>query len=204
MAFTTMGDFLERFADYPPERVRFRPAPGTATKQDVIEVERTEGKLCELVDGVLVEKTVGLEEAFLALEIGAVLRNFSKAHDLGMVSGADGTIELFPGQVRIPDVAFYSWDKLPGRKRPRKPIPGLVPDLAVEVLSRSSSRKEMFAKRKDYFFSGVRLVWYVDPKARTVDAYTGVDAVARLTDADTLTGGDVLPGFGVPVAELFG
>ena len=61
----------------------------------------------------------------------------------------------------------------------------------------------MFAKRKDYFFAGVRLVWFVDRRARTVEVYTGVDQVTTLTDADTLTGGDVLPGFALPVADLF-
>lgn len=203
MTYTTLGDVLKRFADYPPERIRLWPTPGTATKQDVIDIERAEKKLCELIDGVLVEKTVGFEESFLAADLIQILGPFVKAHDLGIIAGEGGTVELFPGQVRIPDVAFYSWAKLPGRKRPKKPIPGLVPDLAIEVLSKSNSRREMFAKRKDYFFAGVRLVWYVDPKRRTVDAYTGVDAVEHLTAADTLPGGDVLPGFAVPVAELF-
>jgi Uma2 family endonuclease len=204
MTYTTVGDVLKRFADYPPERIRLHPTPGTATKRDVLEVERTEGKLCELIDGVLVEKAMGLEESFVAADLIQLLGPVVKSNDLGILAGADGTIELFPGQVRIPDVAFYSWDKLPGRKRPKKPIPGLVPDLAVEVLSKTNTRREMFAKRKDYFFAGVRLVWVVDPKKRTVDAYTGVNAVEHLTAADALTGGDVLPGFAVPVAELFG
>ena len=115
---------------------------------------------------------------------------------------SDGTVELFPGQVRIPDVAFYSWAKLPGRQIPDDPIPELAPDLAVEVLSRTNTKGEMFAKRKDYFFAGVRLVWFVDPRARTVEVYTAPDQVTTLRDADTLTGGDVLPGFGQPLAQL--
>lgn len=210
MRITTVGDVLKQFADYPPERIRLRPIPGTATKQDVIDVERDQGKLCELIDGVLVEKTVGFKESFVATEIIQLLGPFVKAHDLGLVAGADGTVELFPGQVRIPDVAFYAWNKLPARQIPDEPIPGVVPDLAIEVLSKSSTRGEMFAKRKDYFFAGTRLVWYVDPAActvdvytGTVDVYTGVDAGTKLTETDTLTGGDVLPGFAVAVADLF-
>lgn len=203
MTFTHLNDLLARFADYPPERVRLRPAPGTATKQDVLDIDRTEGKLCELIDGVLVEKAVGFKEGYLASWLGRRLGNFAEQHDLGIVLGPDGTVELFPDQVRIPDVAFYSWDKLPGRAIPDDPIPGLHPDLAVEVISRTNTRREMFEKRKDYFFAGVRLVWYVDHRARTVEVYTAVDQVATLTDADTLTGGDVLPGFALPVADLF-
>lgn len=204
MNFTHLDTLLGRFADYPPERIRLRPAPGTATKDDVLDIDRTEGKLCELIDGVLVEKVMGFKESFLATTISRKLGNFAEANDLGIVLGADGTVELFPDQVRIPDVAFYSWAKLPGRAIPEEPIPAVHPDLAIEVLSRTNTRGEMFAKRKDYFFSGVRLVWLVNHRTRTVEVYTSVDHLTTLTDADTLTGGDVLPGFSVPVAELFG
>ena len=203
MSFTHLNDLLTRFADYPPERVRLRPAPGTATKQDVLDIDRTEGKLCELIDGVLVEKAVGFKESFLASYLIEVLGPFVRQQKTGIVLGADGTVELFPDQVRIPDVAYYSWDRLPGRQIPDEPIPELHPDLAVEVLSKTNTRGEMFAKRKDYFFAGVRLVWFVDRRARTVEVYTAVDQVTTLTDADTLTGGDVLPGFALPVADLF-
>ena len=100
-------------------------------------------------------------------------------------------------------MAFYSWAKLPGGRVPDEPIPELHPDLAVEVLSKPNTRGEMFAKRKDYFFAGVRLVWYVDPRTDTVTAYTSPDESVTLTTADTLTGGDVLPGFSVPVRDIF-
>ena len=203
MTFTHLNDLLARFGDYPPERIRLSPAPGTATKQDVLDIDRIEGKQCELIDGVLVEKAMGFKESFLASWLGRRLGNFAEQHDLGIVLGADGTVELFPGQVRIPDVAFYSWAKLPGRHIPDDPIPELSPDLAVEVLSRTNTRGEMFAKRKDYFFAGVKLVWFVDPRARTVEVFTAPDQATVLTDADTLAGGDVLPGFSLPVADLF-
>lgn len=203
MTFTHLKDLLARFPDYPPERIRLVPAPGTATKQDVLDIDRTEGKLCELIDGVLVEKAVGFKEAFLASRLGFLLTGFALQNKLGIVLGADGTVELFPGQVRIPDVAFYSLARFPGGVIPEDPIPELAPDLAVEVISRTNTRGEMFAKRKDYFFAGVRLVWLVNHRTRTVEVYTGVDQATTLTDADTLTGGDVLPGFSLPLAELF-
>ena len=203
MIFPTLDHLLSRFADYPPERIRLDPVPGTATKQDVLDIDRDEGKLCELIDGVLVEKAVGFKEAFLASHIGYLLTGFAGQHKLGIVLGADGTIELFPNQVRIPDVAFSSWDKIPGRVIPEEPIPDVFPDLAVEVISRTNTWREMFEKRKDYFFAGVRLVWYIDHRARTIEVYTGVDQLVTLTDGDTLTGGDVLPGFTLLVADLF-
>ncbi|WP_439630017.1 Uma2 family endonuclease [Gemmata sp.] len=203
MTFATLSDLLARFADYPPERVRLRPVPGTATKQDVVDIERREGKLCELIDGVLVEKAAGFKESLLAAYLIGLLDPFARGNKLGIVLGADGTVELFPGQVRIPDVAFYSWAKLPGGRVPDEPVPELHPDLAIEVLSKSNTRGEMFAKRKDYFFAGVRLVWYVDPRTDTVTVYTSPDQSITLTHADTMTGGDVLPGFSVRVADIF-
>ena len=69
-------------------------------------------------------------------------------------------------QLRIPDVAFVSWDRFPDGEIPADPAPEIVPDLAVEVLSRSNSAGEMSRKVKEYFSAGVRLVWYVDPVAR--------------------------------------
>ena len=72
---------------------------------------------------------------------------------------------LFRGLVRIPDVAFTSWERLPGRRVPPEPIPELAPDLAVEVLSQSNTEAEMTRKRGEYFAAGVRLVWLVDPDA---------------------------------------
>lgn len=203
MTFDTFADVMAAVGDVPPGRVRVRPAPGTATESDVLEAEEKYGKLCELVDGTLVEKTVGFREASIASRIDRLLGNFAEAAGLGLVVGADGMVQLFPGMVRIPDVAFYARHKFPTGEPPDEPIPDLYPDLAVEVLSRSNTPREMQRKLKDYFFAGVRLVWYVDPETRTVEVYTAPDQVTRLAEADTLTGGPVLPGFAVPVAAVF-
>jgi Uma2 family endonuclease len=100
-------------------------------------------------------------------------------------------------------VSFTNWDRLPGRKVPTKPVPNVSPDLAVEVLSEGNTRTEMERKLKEYFLSDVRLVWFIDPDARTVRVYTSPDKVRELTAKDTLDGGTVLPGFAVPVAQLF-
>jgi Uma2 family endonuclease len=106
--------------------------------------------------------------------------------------------------VRIPDVAFFSWDRMPGRKRPPEPIPTLSPDLAIEVLSRSNTKAEMRKKREDLFSVGAGLVWEIDPKSRTVQVYTKVDQPdAVLTETDALDGGPVLPGFTLNLRELF-
>ena len=66
------------------------------------------GKGVELVDGIFVEKAMGFKEGMIAMTIGALLRSFVQAHDLGIIVGADSTVELWDGRVRIPDVAFVS------------------------------------------------------------------------------------------------
>jgi Uma2 family endonuclease len=199
----TIGDLLEHFGDIPPRRIRLQPAPGTATEDDVLRLQAREDRLYELVDGVLVEKTVGIRESCLAALLIRLLGTFVEAQDRGIVTAPDGMLRLAPGLVRIPDVAFISWARLPAREYPDDRLPDLVPDLAVEVLSESNTKAEMQRKLKDYFLAGVELVWYVDPDERAVHVYTAPDQSTRLGEGETLDGDPVLPGFAVPVRQLF-
>jgi len=199
----SLGDLLRRLGDVSPDRVRLEPLPGTATEADVLRIEVQEDRLCELVEGVLVEKGVSYRESVLGLALAAFLRAFVIPRNLGIVSGESGMIRLFPGLVRIPDVAFVAWDRVPGRRLGREPIPSLIPDLVVDVLSASNTPGEMARKRREYFGCGVRLVWEVEANARTVAVYTAPETVTVLTQDQTLDGGEVLPGFELPLRELF-
>jgi Uma2 family endonuclease len=197
----TLADLVKRLGGVPLDRIRLHPYP--ATIQDVIDIQVHEDRLCELIEGVLVEKVMGYTEALLAGWLITQLNLFVQPRNLGLVTGPDGTVELMPDLVRIPDVAFTSWDRMPGRRRPTQPIPRLVPDLAIEVLSQSNTPGEMSVKRDDYFTPGVRLVWEVDPDARTVTVYTSLTQSTMLRVGDTLDGGAVLPGFTLALADLF-
>jgi Uma2 family endonuclease len=199
----TLADLLDRLGGVPLDRIRFHPSLGTATVQDVIDIQKQEGKLCELVEGVLLEKTVGYNESSLAVFLAGLLNAFVVPRNLGLVTGPDGTVELMADLVRIPDVAFTHWDRLPGRRRPATPVPRLAPNLAVEVLSRSNTPGEMAVKRQDYFTAGVELVWEINPVTRRISVYTSPTQFTTLEPADTLDGGTVLPGFTLPVQELF-
>lgn len=198
----TLADLLDRFGPIPAERIRTNPPPGTATEQDVIDVEKRESRLCELVDGVLVEKTVGIYESNLASRLIYFLNAFVLKLDLGVVTAPDGMVRLAAGIVRIPDVAFISWHQLPGRRVPRVPIADLAPDLAVEVISPSNTAREMERKLQEYLAAGVRMVWYVLPVPREIHVYTA-DRHDVLTTDQELSGGDVLPGFTLPLRQLF-
>jgi Uma2 family endonuclease len=179
------------------------PIPGTATERDVLAVERREGRLCELVDGILVEKIMGSPESFLAIEIGRHIGNFADAHDLGFPLGADGMTRLMPGLVRIPDVSFFSWQHFPTKEIPTDPITPRAPDLAVEVISKGNTRGEIRRKLKEYFLGGTHLVWVVNPKKRLVQVHTAPDRFSTVAEGNTLDGGDVLPGFALALRSLF-
>jgi Uma2 family endonuclease len=198
----TVADLLDRLG-VPPDRIRLYPAPGTATEADVLASIKSEKRLCELVDGVLVEKPMGFYESVLAGILIGFLRAFLEQHDLGILSVPDGTVRLVSGLVRIPDVAFFSWDRFPNRELPSEAIPDLVPDLAVEVLSEGNTEAEMERKLQEYFGAGVRLVWYVDPRTRTAQIDTSPGSVRLALEDDALDGGAVLPGFRLRLRELF-
>jgi Uma2 family endonuclease len=201
--FQNVSELLESLGGIPPQRVLLRPTPGTATEKDLVAyVERT-GRLCELVDGVLVEKPMGLLESIIASQIAAEIVFHLRLTNLGVVAGEAGPMRMLPGLVRMPDVSFIHWDKLPGRKFPRKPISDLYPDLAVEVLSKSNTKGEIDRKLREYFLAGVSLVWVVDPPRRQVRVYIPTGETTTLDETGVLDGGDVLPGLSIPIAPLF-
>jgi Uma2 family endonuclease len=186
-----------------PQRVRLTPAPGTATERDVLEIWEREKRLCELVDGILVEKTVGARESYLAWRLGHLLGIYLDQNDIGYGLSSDGMMRIAPHLVRIPDVSFVSWETLGAREVPDTPVPHLRPDLAIEVISEGNRPKEMENKLHEYFDAGVPLVWYVYPETRTVRVFTSPDEAVTLGVDGTLDGGDVLPGFRLPVARIF-
>jgi Uma2 family endonuclease len=199
----TIEQLRRHFGMIPAERILLDPPPGTATEDDVLFMDDHRNRLCELVDGVLVEKAMGALEALLAADLIYFIGLYLRQHDVGVVLGADGFLRLCPGLVRAPDVSFISWERMPDDTFPDASIAPLVPDIAVEVISKSNTKKEMDRKLREYFTNGTKLVWLVYPKTSTVDVYTSPTRKRRLTAKQTLDGGDVLPGLKIPLAPLF-
>jgi Uma2 family endonuclease len=102
----------------------------------------------------------------------------------------------------VPDIAFVRAERAP-RGEARRHFPRLAPDLVVEVLSPSDRASEVVAKLELYQEAGVSLLWLVDPEKETVTVIAAGRPAAVLKSDDTLDGGDVLPGFTIPVAEIF-
>jgi Uma2 family endonuclease len=199
----TFADLVAQLGDVPLDRIWLYPPPGTATEADVLHANDHLDRLCELVDGVLVEKAMGYRESFLAVELIHLLALFVKPRRLGLIAAPDGMMRLTRGLVRIPDVSFVAWEQLPGGKVPTEPIPDLCPTLAIEVVSRSNRPRELARKRREYFAAGTRLVWQFDPETRTAEVFTGPDQSVKLDENGTIDGGEVLPGFTLSLRELF-
>lgn len=179
------------------------PPPGRATEKDVLDADAHEDRLCELVDGILVEKPMGLRESLIAMYLIEVLGAFVRARNLGLVAGPDGMLRILPHMIRIPDVSFISWTRLPGGQVPAEPVPAIAPDLAVEVLSESNTRAEMDRKRREYFQAGCKIVWQIDPDDRTAQVFRPDRPPTNLTSGDALSSEDVIAGFALPLRDLF-
>lgn len=192
----------EHLGRIPFERICLVPPPGCATEEDVIETASA-GRLCELDDGILVEKPTGWYESLLEGFIITSINNYLKKNKLGKVLGADGSLQILPGTIKIPDVSFISWNRWPNEKLPRRPIPALIPDLVVEVLSETNTKEEMDGKLKQYFQADVRLIWYIDPATKSAKAFTNPTDFIFVEAGGVLDGGEVLPGFQLSLGELF-
>ncbi len=159
----------------------------------------------ELVKGELIKMNpAGGEHGRLAMSIGAILWNFVRTHKLGEVFGAETGLytERDPDTLRAADAMYYST----GRLAQVADLAGFLtvpPDLAVEVVSPGDHWTEIEEKVTEYLTAGVRMIWVVNPRIKSVHVYRPGKEVRRLSDDDHQMGEDVLPGFEVSVAELF-
>jgi Uma2 family endonuclease len=128
---------------------------------------------------------------------------FVREHELGVVGG-EGGFELEIGRtVLAPDVVFVAAARVPSRERQMRGWIPLAPDFVAEVVSPSNTAEEMAEKVLIYLRAGVRLLWIADPKQETVTV-NWPDRTARIfVVGETLDGGDALPGFSLPVADVF-
>jgi Uma2 family endonuclease len=206
--FATFADVQERLGHIPESRILSFPAPGTATVQDLLDSSITGDRGHELVDGILVEKTMGFRDDYFGTRIIYRLMSYLEEHNIGAVAGAQGLIRFKLDLVRVPDVSFIRWDSVDDPDAIENPAGAFLeypPDLAVEVLSPGNTPREMEIKLAEYAKAGVKLVWYVDPERKEVDVFPKANPKRKKTVGigGTLEGGDLLPGFTLPVAKIF-
>jgi Uma2 family endonuclease len=196
----SFAEVVRDLGDIPLDRIRADPPPGTATAEDL---NRPGNKLCELIDGVLVEKAVGARESLLALFINRRIGTFIESDDLGVILGADGHIWVNDEQLRAPDLTFIPWSAFPNEELPEEAWWSVAPGLCVEVLSPSNTTAEIDRKLRELFSAGCELAWVIDPKSQSAKVYTSAKRFKALDKTGVLSGGKVLPGFKLPLAELF-
>jgi Uma2 family endonuclease len=158
----------------------------------------------ELVRGELFEMTpVDLAHARTVGNILAPLHAFVTERGLGVVGPEAGfVLDRDPDTVRAPDIAFVRADRWPHGEAEHH-FGQFPPDLAVEVRSPSETMRSLHSKAEAYIAAGVRLVWLVDVASRTIVVFASDAEPQILSEADILDGGDVIPGFRMPVKDVF-
>ncbi|NQU23001.1 MAG: Uma2 family endonuclease [Candidatus Nealsonbacteria bacterium] len=160
---------------------------------------------CELVRGELIMMTPGgFDHGSIANIVGYYLTGFVIEHGLGTITGAETGFQIGhdPDTVRAPDVGFVRADRVPSG-----PTPGFFqgpPDLAVEVLSPGDRAGEVLDKVQQWLDAGCQVVWLIDPQRRTAAVYRVGEQTVLHNKDDELTGGDLLPGFRLRLADIFG
>jgi Uma2 family endonuclease len=161
--------------------------------------------LYEVVDGRIVEKTVGVYEVEIANILTQFLGNFARTHGLGRaVVEMIFIIDRDRNLQRRPDVAFVSHARWPVQRRaPKSAVWDLVPDLVVEVVNPSNTADQVQEKIHEYFMARVSRVWVVYPRQKEVYVYASPTQIEVLQLGQELDGGDLVPGFRLPLAALF-
>lgn len=180
---------------------------GLLTAEDFLTMPDAD-RLRELVDGRVVEVSpTGRRHGRLTLLLGWRIAAFVEEHELGEVYAAETGFVLArnPDTVRAPDISFVKRERLPASNDPNDEdrFLELAPDLAVEVISPSNSARDISDKVINYLDAGTLMVWVIEPRRRILTAYAA-DRTARIfREGDILDGGDILPGFQLPLAEVF-
>lgn len=183
--------------------------PITATKMLTAEEffdlpDPKDGTKLELVRGEVVAMAgPGWEHSEAQNNVGFHIKLFLRDNPIGRVgTEAVVIVDRDPDSVRGPDVSYYSKERMPLGLRVVK-YHDQPPDLCVEVVSPSNTKKELRQKIKEYFFAGVRLVWVVDPEDRSITILAAPDEGRTFYGDVEFDGGDVLPGFRCKVSDLF-
>ena len=174
------------------------------TAEDLLRLHG-QGVKGELIDGVLKEKvSAGAEHSFIGIRLGGEFDRHARRHRLGRVGGTDGgvLIRRNPDNVREPDVFFVSAERLPLDVRVQGYLE-VVPELVVEIVSPSDSETDLREKIVMWLDFGVSMALEVRPADRAVAVHCPGVPSKTLTGDDVLDGGDVLPGFSLPLSDIF-
>ncbi|MCL6435311.1 MAG: Uma2 family endonuclease [Leptolyngbyaceae cyanobacterium HOT.MB2.61] len=163
-----------------------------------------DGGRYELVDGEIVNMgNSGMEHGNIGTFLGGALEFYARPKRLGVTCDSSTAFGMKSGNKRSLDVSFVARDRLQGLKRLPKGFFQGAPDLAVEIISPNNTFEEIHQKLSEYLDNGCRLAWVINPDEQSVLVYHQPHPDRLLTITDVLDGENVVPGFTLPVAELF-
>jgi Uma2 family endonuclease len=159
----------------------------------------------ELVNGRLETIKVSTRSSYYGLEFGAWIREFVRIHKLGWVLGSDQNYQCFGHgkTVRKADASFIHKSRMSIAEYEADGFCPIVPDLVVEVTSPRDLLSKVERKMQMWIDVGVKLAWLVKPETKSVTVYTAGQRPMILVESDMLTGDPVLPGFAVPLTDVF-
>ena len=180
-----------------PESIQEIPVPRPMTLEEFLEsdlegYEYIKGELVPMAAAAIVHGEIGVN---VIIPLGSYVRE----NKLGRLYTIETTFQLDDRVVK-PDVAFVSTERLSEDKLKGFSV---APDLAVEIVSPTDKHYDVTEKAFAYLKSGTRLVWVIEPVAKTVMVYRSPTDISLLTCDDILTGEDVVEGFTCPGAQLF-
>ena len=190
-----LADVQRHLGNVPLERIRACPPPGMAVESDVPEIDAREDRICEFVDGILVEKTVGTFESLLAGVLVQWFNNYLDAHPLGIALTADGMFCKSPRRIRIPDACVIYGTAFPAGVAARRSL--------YPFLARSGGRDPFGGEYAGGNGNEARRIppcgraadLVIDPEARSAVVHRADGSSESIDESGTLDGGEVLPGF---------
>lgn len=174
------------------------------TDDDFLALPR-DGHRYEIVDRKLVDMgNSGAKHGYFCSDLMIVLGGYVRSHNLGIMFDSSTAFKLRDGNKRSPDISFVAKEHLVGLQELPDGFLSLSPDLVVEVLSPGNTTEEIHNKLVEFFDNGTRLAWVVHPTERYILVYYSAQEPDRLLkNTDILEGESVVPGFSVPIVELF-
>lgn len=165
-----------------------------------------DGFIHEVVDGELVMSPENnFQHENICIRLSAALHNYNETNKLGVVLGSSAGYWMSNRNCRAPDVSFIRSERLKQAgftTSTQRFFPG-APDLAIEILSPNSMRREMDDRLRDFFASGTQIVWLINPELEAVEICYALDKRKLLGAGAELDGEHLLPGFRYPIANLF-
>ena len=200
---------MSTLIENPTETITEKPIENITEKKVWTDAEfmalNRDGHRYEIVNGELIDMgNSGAKHGYICSILMILLGGYVRLQKLGAMFDSSTAFKMKSGNKRSPDISFMAKERLQGLEDLPDGFLEGAPDLAVEILSPSNTVEEIHNKIVEYFENGAKLVWVIHPKEQYVLVYRSAQSPDRLLKStDSLDGEDIVPGFILPIADLF-